>query len=213
MCDVSGGILHLPFGCGVKSENYSDWTEESVSHFLEATLPPDTSSVRDIWRPCVPLLYDLLVKFGNFPFHVNPLSQCLTYDVFCTAIIKITFRQHDLRHLHPSAPKRSSQELEQRFQRLLFQCLMKTPHNAYSLSTERTRNEADDEDLEEALTLVSNYNHWVHHDYPKLKYRGPTLPKPSSLLSSWTTRTSGTVAVDNMKVLIRLLLSLQLVPD
>lgn len=155
----------------------------------------------------VPIVHRLLRRLGSFPFHTSSVVTLLTFDVFCCAIINITFRDWDLSGRHPEY---SPETQDSRFRRLLFQSLMLPSTTGYSYFTTATEN---DENVVEALTMIKKYNRWSNPEHPKISYEGPKLPPASSFPNSGPSSLSGTVSIESIDPLITLLLLIQLSPE
>ena len=155
----------------------------------------------------VPILHRLLRRLGSFPFHTSSAVTLLTFDVFCCAIINITFRDWDLTGQYPEY---NPEIHEPRFRRLLFQSLMLPSTTGYSYFSTAKEN---DENVVEALAMIKTYNRWSNPEQPKFSYGGPELPSANNFPNSGPSSLSGTISVESIDPLITLLLLIQLSPE
>ena len=183
------------------------WSESDFTQFLAISFP---ESSRYLVREAGSVLHRLVLRVGSYPYHQNPAKE-LDLGTLQTAIA-ILLRKDDpplpsIEYVDEEEVKVAAR-LEARYSRLLFQSLAPTP----SLDLNQ-KAENDDEDLLEALRVISKRRILRHPIHPKIGIPGPSLPSPSSFPSSYAQMLEGYVSKADLRNLIRLFLACQLYWD
>ena len=165
-----------------------------------------------------PVLYRLFLGVGSYPYHQDPVKE-LDLGTLRTAVVLLLgideqkFPLAEDRDEDEEKEEEREEELENeralqvraRYTRLLFQSLAPST----DLNTDEGI-ERNDEDIAEALRIVSQRRILRHPHNPKIGNPAPELPPPSSLAPSHAELLSGRIAQSDLQVLIRLLLGCQL---
>lgn len=179
------------------------WSESDLISFLVLSFPePSTQLIREAG----PILYRLLLCVGSYPYHQDPVNQ-LDLETLRTAITLLLGndeRSFLFTEDEEEENERASQ-IRARYSRLLFQSLAIEKNFNTGESSER-----NDEDLKEALHIISQRRVLRHPIRPKIGTRAPELPPPSSLPPAHAEALSGRLTQSDLQILIRLFLACQL---
>ena len=170
-------------------------------NFLSITFPDET---KPLFSSAAPLLHRWILALGSFPYHNTP-AESLTLDILQVAVI-ILLRRHEA-----AAGLLDSDEPEANLA-ILFQSLSKRPENTPQTS-DKERNEADDEHLRSVYDFVARHNKWSDKNNPKLVKMGPELPPMSQSPSSFSQDLSGRIPAEEFRPFLGLLLCTQLYAD
>ena len=179
------------------------WSESDLTSFLSLSFPePSTQLLREAG----PTLYRLLLRVGSYPYHQDP-SKKLDLSTLRTATV-ILLRNDEYRLWFSYGDEEENEcaaRLQARYPRLLFQALAPTP----DLNTDEM-GESDDEDVVEALRVISQRKFIRDPTNPKIGTPVPKTPRPSSFPSSHARMLDGQLSRVDLQVLLRLFLACQL---
>ena len=172
------------------------WTESDFTAFLALLISkPSKYSVREAGS----ILHRLILGVGSYPYHQNP-AQELDLGTLRVAII-ILLRKDEEELPTIDADKEEIEiaaRLQARYLRLIFQALAHTP----GLDLNQKGDTDDEDDVVEALRIISQRRILRHPIHPKIGIRGPPLPSPSSLPSSHARSLEGYVSKADLENLI-----------
>lgn len=185
-------IVRSPSSHGIqKIDLFLDWRAEDLIKYLVE----QNESLGDAIREAGPLLFEIAVHHGSYPFPPTDgarltCNQFLIFIGMCTSIQDETF----IKRIWRPSGSLAIRDKPRDFQRLFFQSISsnKTPRDP------NVRSEADDEDLIDVLQSAapSDYRHGWNED--KLS------PVLSSLPSSRSTDLSGIITEQELRLLLRL---------
>ena len=179
------------------------WSESDLTSFLSLSFPePSTQLVREAG----PTLYRLLLRVGSYPYHQDPSKKLDLSTLRTATVILLRNDEYRVRYIGGDEEKNEcAARLRARYLRLLFQALAPTP----DLNTDEM-GESDDEDVVEALRVISQRRILRHPTNPKIGTPAPEAPRPSSLPSSHARMLDGQLSGVDLQVLLRLFLACQL---
>ena len=155
------------------------WSESDFTVFLMLSF---SGLEKELVRESGSMLYWLMLIVGSYLCRRDPAkAKELTLGTLRTAIILLL--RKDEEEFGGSDGDEEEREraarLRSRYPRLIFQSLAHSP----GLDMSQTGDTADD-DVTEALRIISKHRFLRHPLYPKIGIHSPPLPTPSSLPSS-----------------------------
>ena len=179
------------------------WSESDLTSFLLLSFP---EPLAQLVREAGPLLYRLFLCVGSYPYHQDPVNE-LDLGTLRTAIILLlgNDERNFLFNEDEDEEDGRAQQIRARYIRLLFQSLATATNSNTGESSAR-----NDEDLKEALHIVSQRRILRHPIEPKIGTPAPELPSPASLPPSHAGMLNGRLKQADLRLLIRLFLACQL---
>ena len=179
------------------------WSESDLTSFLALSFPEPSKYLLD---EVGPTLHRLVLRVGSYPYHQDPAKE-LDLGTLRTAIVILLRKEEEgLRQTDIDGDENEViARLKARYTRLLFQSLAATP----SLDTNQ-KGQIDDDDVVEALRIISKRRFLRHPVNPKIGIPGPPIPSPGSLPSSHSQQLGGHVSKADLQALTGLFLACQL---
>lgn len=182
------------------------WSEPDFTAFLTLSF---SEPLKSLVRESGSIVHRLTLRVGSYPYHQNPAKD-LDLGTLRTAIIILLRKDEE----EVSATDGDEEEIElvarlqARYLRLIFQSLAQIPDLDLN-----QKGDTGDNDVIEALRIISKRRFLRHPVKPKIGVRGPPLPSPSSLPSSHAQMLEGNVSKADLQKLIGLLIGSQLCCD